>query len=152
MLCHQSFGYPARNRNWRDKIGFLIVILAAVAAFAFVAVWYNVMSKPWIKAAGIPVGANGKPMGNGSVMPFVVGFAAMLLVAGMMRHIFMMSELDTLMEGIMGGFGIGAFLITPWMAMNYGFASRPAALSVLDGVNAVVGCTLMGVVFALFGT
>lgn len=133
-------------------MGYLIVVLAAVVAFAFAAVWYTVMSKSWIKAAGIAVDANGKPMGNGSMMPFVIGFVAQLLVAGMMRHIFMMSGLDTLTEGIMGGFGIGAFLITPWVAMNYAFASRPFSLTVLDGVNSVVGCTLMGLVFALFGT
>ena len=132
-------------------MGFLIVILAAVVAFAFAAVWYTAMSKPWMKAAGIAMDANGKPMGNGSMMPFVVGFVAQLLVAGMMRHIFKQSGLDTVLEGIMGGFGIGAFLITPGVTMNYAFGARPYRLSLLDGVNAVVGCTLMGVVFGLFG-
>ncbi len=130
-------------------MGFLIVIVAAVAAYAFGAVWYTTMSKPWSKAAGLAVDANGKPVGSGNAMPFVVGFAAEVLVAGMMRHIFAMSGLDTLPEGIMGGFGIGAFLITPWVAMNYAFAARPYRLTVLDGVNSVVGCTLMGVVLTL---
>ena len=68
----------------------------------------------------------------------------------MMRHIFTMSGLDTLPEGIMGGFGIGAFLITPWVAMNYAFAARPYRLTVLDGVNSVVGCTIMGVLLTLW--
>jgi hypothetical protein len=122
-----------------------------VAAFAFAAVWYTVMSKAWVSAAGIKVDANGRPEGNGSAMPFVVGFVAQLLVAGMMRHMFVQSELDTLIEGIMGGFGIGAFLITPWVAMNYAFAGRSYRLTLLDGVNSVVGCTIMGIVFALFG-
>lgn len=125
------------------------VLAAALAAYAFGAVWYTTMSKPWIKAAGIAVDANGKPMGSGSAAPFVVGFVAEVLVAGMMRHIFAMSGLDTLPEGIMGGFGIGAFLITPWVAMNYAFAARSYRLTALDGVNSVVGCTLMGVVLTL---
>ena len=132
-------------------MGFLIVILAAVVAYGFGAVWYMTMAKPWMKAAGIAVDANGKPMGSGSAMPFVVGFLAQLLVAGMMRHIFVQAHLDTVLLGIMGGFGIGAFLITPWVTMNYAFAARPFKLAVLDGVNAVVGCTLMGMVFGLFG-
>jgi hypothetical protein len=34
--------------------------------------------------------------------------------------------------------------------MNYAFAARPAALSVIDGVNAVVGCAIMGLVLTLF--
>jgi Protein of unknown function (DUF1761) len=130
---------------------YLAVILATVAAYAFAAIWYTVMSKPWMAAAGVPMDANGKPTGNGGAMPFVIGFIAQLLVAGMMRHIFAQAHLNTVPLGIMGGFGIGAFLITPWVAMNYGFAGRPWKLTLLDGVNSVVGCTLMGIVYGLFG-
>jgi Protein of unknown function (DUF1761) len=129
---------------------FLNVIAAAVAAFAFGAVWYTTMSKPWIAAAEIPVDANGKPMGNGSSMPFVIGFVAMILVAGMMRHIIAITGITTVGGGIMVGFGIGAFLITPWVAMNYAFSGRKSMLTVIDGVNSVVGSTIMGVVLTLF--
>ncbi len=128
----------------------IAVLLAAAAAYGFAAFWYTKMSKSWIAAAGIPVDAAGKPQGNGSPMPFVIGGLMQLLVAGMMRHIFVMAGLDTLPEGLMGGFGIGAFLITPWVAMNYAFAARPFKLTLLDGVNSVVGCTLMGIVLSLF--
>ena len=128
----------------------LNVIVAALAAFAFGAVWYMSMSKPWIRAAEIPVDASGKPQGNGSAMPFVVGLVAMLVVAGMMRHVFAMSGLTTVGQGVMGGFGIGAFLITPWVAMNYAFGMRKPALTLIDGVNSVVGCTIMGVVLNAF--
>jgi hypothetical protein len=128
----------------------LNVIVAALAAFAFGAVWYMSMSKAWIAAAEVPVDANGKPQGNGSVMPFVVGLVAMVIVAGMMRHVFVMSGLTTIIGGVMGGAGIGAFLITPWVAMNYAFGMRKPALTLIDGVNSVVGCTIMGAVLNLF--
>lgn len=126
------------------------VILAAVAAYGFGAFWYIRMSKPWMVAAGIPLDATGKPMGSRSPLPFIVGFLAELLVAGMMRHVFVKAGLLTLPEGIMGGFGIGAFLITPWVTMNYAFAGRPFKLSLLDAVNAVAGCTIMGIILSLF--
>ena len=125
------------------------VIVAAAVAYGFGAFWYMRMSKPWMAAARIPVDAMGKPQGNGSAMPFVIGFVAEVLVAGMMRHIFAQAHLDTLIEGIMGGFGIGTFLITPWVAMNYAFAGRPFKLTMIDGVNSIVGCTLMGIVLAI---
>ena len=128
----------------------LNVIVAALAAFAFGAVWYMSMSKAWIAAAEIPVDANGRPQGNGSPMPFVVGLIAMVIVAGMMRHVFVMSGLTSIGEGVMGGAGIGAFLITPWVAMNYAFGMRKPMLTLIDGVNSVVGCTIMGVVLNLF--
>ena len=128
----------------------LNVVVAALGAFAFGAVWYMSMSKAWIAAAEVPVDANGKPQGNGSVMPFVVGLVAMVIVAGMMRHVFAMSGLTTIIGGVKGGAGIGAFLITPWVAMNYAFGMRKPALTLIDGVNSVVGCTIMGAVLNLF--
>ncbi len=70
---------------------FLNVIAAALGAYAFSAVWYIAMSKPWIRTAGIPTDAAGKPQGNGSPIPFLIAFVAMVLVAGMMRHVFQMS-------------------------------------------------------------
>ena len=129
---------------------FLVVILAAAVAYGFGALWYIRMSKPWMAAAGIPVDADGKPKGSGSPMPFIIGFVAELVVAGMMRHIFVQSNLNTVRLGAMGGFGIGAFLISPWVMMNYSFAGRPFRLTLIDGVNSVVGCTLMGIVLGLF--
>ena len=128
----------------------LNVIAAAAGAFAFGAVWYISMGAAWAKAAGVPLDAAGKPQGNGSPMPFVVGIVAMVIVAGMMRHVFAAAGITTLGAGIVSGLGIGAFLICPWVAMNYAFAMRPAALSVIDGVNAVVGCAIMGAILTLF--
>jgi len=129
---------------------FVNVVAAAIAAFAFGAVWYMSMSKAWVRAAEIPVDDNGRPQGNGSAMPFVIGLVAMVVVAGMMRHIFAMSGLTTIGGGVMGGAGIGAFLITPWVAMNYAFGMRKPMLTVIDGVNSVVGCTIMGAVLNAF--
>ena len=126
------------------------VLAAALGAFAFGAVWYMAMAKPWMAAAGIVAGANGRPQGNGSMMPFVVGMVAMIVVAGMMRHVFASAGIVTIGGSLVAGLGIGAFLITPWVAMNYAFSMRKPALSVIDGVNAVVGCGIMGLILGLF--
>lgn len=131
-------------------MAFLSVILAALGAFAFGAVWYMSVSKAWIKAAGVKVGADGKPQGGSSAMPFIIGFSAMVLVAGMMRHLLAASGVETVLGGIISGFGIGAFLITPWVAMNYAFAARDPKLTLIDGVNSVVGCAIMGAILTLF--
>jgi hypothetical protein len=128
----------------------LNILAAALAAFAFGAVWYMSLSRAWIAAAEIPVDANGRPQGNGSPMPFLVGILAMILVAGMMRHILAMSGVTSIGGGLVAGAGVGAFLITPWVAMNYAFAMRKPALTLIDGVNSVVGCALMGLVLNLF--
>jgi hypothetical protein len=129
---------------------FLNVIAAAVGAFGFGALWYTAMSKPWIKAAGIAVDDRGRPQGNGGPLPFIVGLLAMIVVAGMMRHTFAAAGIVTVGAGIIAGGGIGAFFIAPWVAMNYAFAMRKGSLSVIDGVNSVVGCAVMGAILTLF--
>ena len=135
---------------------FLNVIAAALAAFAFGAVWYMTLSKSWIAAAEVRTDAQGRPTrgegqdGGSSPMPFVIGLLAMVVVAGMMRHLLGTSGVVTVGGGAVAGFGIGAFLITPWVAMNYAFAMRKPALTLIDGVNSVVGCTIMGAVLNAF--
>ena len=83
-------------------------------------------------------------------MPVVIGFTAMILVAGMMRHVFHISGIVTLGGGLLAGFGIGAFFVTPWLAMNYAFAMRKSALTMIDGVNVIVGCSIMGLILSAF--
>ena len=91
---------------------FLNVIVAAVAAWVFGAVWYMLLSKPWMKAAGIKVDENGKPEGE-SALPYILSIIAMLIVAGMMRHMFVTSGITTLGAGLVSGLGVGLFFITP---------------------------------------
>ena len=125
---------------------FLNVIAAALAAFAFGAVWYIALSRPWMAAAGVTE----DQQKAGGPMPFVIGLLAMLLVAGMMRHLLGSAGVATVVGGAIAGFGVGAFLVTPWVAMNYAFAMRKPALTLIDGVNSVVGCTIMGAVLNAF--
>ena len=129
---------------------FIAVIIAAITGFAVGAVWYITLSKPWIVAAGVRLGPDGKPDGGGSAMPFLVSGIAMLVVAGFMRHIFEISGIDTIVGGLVTGLGVGLFFITPWLAMDYAYAARPAKLTVIDGGYAVIGCAVMGAILGWF--
>ena len=129
---------------------YLAVLAAALAGFAVGGVWYMVLSKHWVKAVGHPVKADGTPDGEGSPMPFIVLAVALILVAGMMRHVFAMSDINTVGLGLMSGVGIGAFFIAPWIAMNNAFGKRPVMLTVIDGGYAILGATVMAVVLTLF--
>jgi Protein of unknown function (DUF1761) len=128
----------------------LNVLAAGLAAFAFGAVWYMTMSKPWMAAAEIELGPDGRPANANEKMPFVIGLVGMVLAAGMMRHIFGMTAIDTVGKGLTAGLGIGAFIVLPWVAMNYAFGQRKGMLTVIDGVNIIVGSGLMGLVLMLF--
>lgn len=128
----------------------LNVLVAALVGFAYGAVHYTVLSKPWLSVSGVKLDEKGKPMGDGSMMPFVYSFIAMILVAGMMRHVLNMSGITTVAKSALTGFGIGAFFILPWTMMNNAYPGRPFLLTVIDGAYAIIGCTLIGVVLALF--
>ena len=125
---------------------FLNVIAAGAAAWIFGAIWYGVTAKPWMAAAGVTEEQ------ARSVNPVVYGvsFLMTILVAGMMRHIFVTSNVADMTNAAISGFGLGAFIAVPWLATNYMFAGRPRILTVIDGTYAIVGCTLIGIVLQLF--
>jgi hypothetical protein len=130
-------------------MGVISVLAAAAAAWIFGAVWYMSLAKPWMRAAGIPMTPEGKPAGNGSALPFLLSAVAMLLVAGMMRHIFTMSGLASFGAGVVSGLGIGAFFIAPWIMINNAYAMRPFRLTLIDGGYAVFGAAIIGGVLML---
>ena len=124
------------------------VIAAAIAGFAFGAAWYMALSKQWVAASGIEVDENGQPV-NQSKTPFILAGIAMLLVAGMMRHMFAMSGIDTLAAGLVSGLGVGLFFISPWIMINNAYGDRPFNLTLIDGGYATFGCAVIGAVLGL---
>lgn len=124
---------------------FLIVIGAGLASYVFGAVWYMTLANKWMAAAGIEADESGRPP-NAGPMPYLVALVCAVLVAGMMRHIFALSSIETVGAGLTSGLGIGLFLVTPWIATNYVFADRNRRLIWIDGGFATGGCALIGVV------
>ncbi|WP_226623975.1 DUF1761 domain-containing protein [Alloyangia pacifica] len=128
---------------------FISVIVSALAGWLFGAGWYMTLSKPWLAAAGIACDETGKPKSTGP-LPFVLSAVAMLLVAGMMRHIFHMAGITSAGAGLVAGLGIGLFFIAPWIMINNAYGQRPVALTLIDGGYATFGCAVIGLVLGLF--
>jgi len=128
---------------------YLAVLAAAAAAYAFGAIWYMMLGKPWMKATGItPEQVEGGAMK--SPMPFIISALMLIIVAGMMRHGFEMSLIDTAGKGAIAGLGIGAFLATPWIVTNHAYGMKPRMLTLIDGGYATIGCTIIGLVLGAF--
>ena len=125
------------------------VLVAAAGAYVFGAVWYMVNAKPWMAAAGIaPEQVEGGA--KQSPMPFIISAIMVILVAGMMRHVFGMAGIDTGYKGFLAGLGLGAFVVAPWIVTNYAYSMRPRMLTIIDGGYAVIGCTIIGTILGLF--
>ena len=128
----------------------LSVVAAAAASFVLGAVWYMALAEPWMQSAGIPRDAEGKPEGGQDPKVFALTFALQIIVAGMMRHMFDGSQIDTLGAGLVSGAGVGLFFITPWIAINNAYGMRPLRLTLIDGGYATLGCAAMGLVLTVF--
>jgi len=127
-------------------MGLLSVLIAGAAGWIFGAIWYSVMSKQWMEAAGLTE----ETINHKNIPAFVGSFLCAVIVAGMMRHVFASSAVDTVGEGLVSGLGLGLFIATPWLTTNYLFAQRPMKLILIDGIYATVGCTVIGTVLMLF--
>lgn len=129
---------------------YLSVLVAGIAAYAFGAVWYMALSKPWMEAAGVEAGEDGRPKNDAGAKTYIMALIGAIVVAGMMRHVFVLAGIDTADKGLVSGFGLGLFIVLPWIATNYGFAGRPGKLVLIDGAYAVIGCTIIGLILTLF--
>ena len=127
----------------------LSILAAAAGAYVFGALWYMVNAERWMAAAGITrdqvEGGAGK-----SPMPFIISAIMVIIVAGMMRHIFDLSGISTVTKGFLSGAGLGLFIATPWIITNYAYAMRPRALMLIDGAYATIGCAIIGTILMLF--
>ena len=126
------------------------VLVAAIGGWAFGAVWYMTLSKPWMEASGVEVGEDGNPVNSSDPTPYILSMVAMIIVAGMMRHIFGMAGIETVGKGLLAGLGIGLFFISPWIMINNAYGGRPFRLTIIDGGYATFGCGVIGAILALF--
>ena len=125
------------------------VLVAAVVGFAIGALWYGLFARQWVPASGVPTDERGAPDGANSPALYLASFVCILLVAGMMRHAFATAGIDAPAKGILGGLGVGAFFIAPWIMLNVLFARRPLVLALIDGGYAALACGAMGLVLTL---
>ncbi|WP_412552841.1 DUF1761 domain-containing protein [Shimia sp. MIT1388] len=128
----------------------LSVLAAALASYVVGSVWYMTLAKPWMKAAEIETDESGRPANASDPLPYITAFVCAVVVAGMMRHVFSLSGIDTIGAGLIAGLGVGLFMAAPWIVTNYSFAGRNRALMLIDGGYAALGCATMGVVLTLF--
>ncbi|WP_173486157.1 MULTISPECIES: DUF1761 domain-containing protein [unclassified Aliiroseovarius] len=131
-------------------MGSLSVLVAAVATYAFGALWYMALAKPWVTASGVAIGEDGRPLNAGDPKPYIIAFVMALLVAGMMRHVFTMAGIEGAGKGLVTGLGLGLFVAAPWIVNNVMFSDRSKALIWLDGGYAAGGCAVAGLVLGIF--
>ena len=123
---------------------FTNVIIAGIAGYAFGAVWYGILGKQWQAATGLTAD-DVKPSNN--ISAYIIGIVCNIVIAGMMRHIFVASGVAGLANSVVSGLGLGIFIAGAFLMINYSFAKRSSTLKWIDighasGVGAVIGAAL----------
>lgn len=123
---------------------FIYVIIAGFIGYAFGALWYGILGKHWQAAAGLTA-EEVAPANN--ISAYIIGLICNIVIAGMMRHIFVASGVAGMTNSIVSGLGLGLFIAGAFLMINYSFAKRSTAMKLIDighaaGVGAVIGAAL----------
>jgi hypothetical protein len=133
-------------------INYIAILAAAVAGWLAGAVWYMLLAKPWMAAAGISKEQIEAAQSRaGGKLPFVLAFIACVVMAwvlaGLIGHV---GRLSVRSGVISGAFCWAGFVLTT-MVVNYSFGMRSRMLLLIDAGHWLVVLTLMGAIIGLIG-
>ena len=111
-------------------INVLAILIAAVAGFAWGAAYYMTLSKQWLAAVG-------RTEPNRSPAPFIMSFAALLVMAfvlsGAIGHLG--PGQVTVKNGIITGVILWAGFVATTVFVNNAYPGRKYILSVIDSIH-----------------
>lgn len=124
------------------------VLLAAIAAWLFGALWYMALSKPWLKAARIDPATMKR-----SVAPFLVSFVAELVMAtvlaGAVAHLG--PGQVTIRNGIVSGLILWAGFVATTLAVNHRYQGFGWTLTLIDAGHWLGVALIMGGIIGWWG-
>jgi hypothetical protein len=130
-------------------MNYLAIVVAAIAAYIFSAIYYTALSKPWMKAADIK---KNRKMET-PWLPFVIAAVADLVMAWMLAGV--VGHLGPGQVNVKNAVLSGAFIwfgfVLTTVAVNYAFAGRKPLLTVIDTAQWLGALLLMGAIIGLFG-
>lgn len=131
-------------------INYFAVGAAAVASYAFGAIYYTALSKPWIHA----VGKTETQIRNGSSRAvFVISALAQVVmagaVAGVMGHFG--ADAMTAKYGLITGICLWIGFVATTLVVNHGFEGARRMLTVIDGAHWLGVLCIQGALIGLIG-
>ena len=128
----------------------LAVLLAALAAFAFGAVYYGLLSKPWMAAARIDPNVPGKPLAPLLVNSILWEVVMAFVLAGLIGHLG--PDQTHLRNGIISGGFVWIGFVLPSLAINQRYQGFGWRLTLIDGAHWLGVLLIMGAVIGWMGT
>ena len=133
-------------------INYFAVLIAAVVGWGIGMPWYMAFAKPWMAANNLTKEAitehHGRP---GAWLPFVLAFAACLVMAWVLAGVIGHLGQVTVRNGVISGLFCWLGFVITTMLVNYSFSMRSRMLLVIDGGYWLVVLVLMGAVIGAIG-
>ena len=130
-------------------VNYLAVIIATLAGFGLGTVWYTVLAKPWMRAAGKTEAD--RPQSGAQILLFATALVALfvmaLMLAGLMAHI---GDV-TVRGGVVSGFFVWLGFVITTMGVNHAFGGAKPMLTLIDGGYWLAVLLIQGAVIGAFG-
>ena len=110
-------------------ISYLATVAAALASFAFGALWYGLLSRQWMAALG-PGAASAKLTLGPMVISFIAELIMAIVLAGVIGHLG--PGAVSVKNGVISGAFIWAGFVATTLVVNNAYAERKLMLSVID--------------------
>jgi hypothetical protein len=131
-------------------INYLAILIAAVAGFAFGAVYYMGLSRQWLAASGK---TKEEMAARRSPAPFIVSIVALLIMAwvlaGTMGHLGQGQV--TLRNGVISALFVWLGFVITTLSVNYAFGQRKPMLTVIDGIHWLGVLVIQGALIGAMG-
>ena len=136
-------------------MNYLAVLIAAAVAFMFGGVWYGVLSKQWMAAAGIDEETmQASKKGGTTTRLMITAFLGSLVMAwvlaGLIGHLG--REQVTIYNGIISGAFVWLGFVATTLVTNHGFQMQLGKLTLIDGGHWLGVLLIQGAIIGAFGT
>ena len=133
-------------------VNYFAVVIAALAGFGLGAVWYSVLSKPWMHAVGLTEAeCKARNQGAGRIVPFVISIVALFVMAWMLAGIMGHLGQISIRGGVISGFLVWLGFVITTMGVNHWFSGAPTKLTLIDGGYWLAVLLIQGAVIGAFG-
>jgi hypothetical protein len=133
--------------DYLGDLNWLAIIVAAVAWFAFSAVWYSVppLSNAWLRAAKVTPG-DGPPL-VALLVPTFIGYLVTTVVIALIARAVGASELiDGLTLGIVLGIGFGVI----GAAVVQICEQKGGSYWLINGINAIIAYSIVSIIVTVW--
>jgi hypothetical protein len=139
------------------NINYWPILIAAIASFAFGAVWYIGLGKQWMAARDMSAADMEKAKADiGPIpVPYIVAFVALLIMAwmlaGVLLHLARGGMPVTLRAGMISGFFLWLGFVMTTMAVNHAFQGAKRSLTLIDGGHWLGVLLIQGAILGWWG-